>query len=188
MSEDYTPNERIIDRVVSLWIAALRDPKYDNGDRSATGFLVEAMAASLPKNNDDVTLARFGAELKIRLMTPFTSTPFWSGSMPYTRWVTDIHVDYDPDPVLEEAAKAAGLKMRFPCKTDMYFDERHVEFRQGYGAPCVMHYPMTRNRWMVTSPRSVAAHMTALLRYAETLTSTEAVDNGFFRIEEARSI
>jgi hypothetical protein len=41
---------------------------------------------------------------------------------------------------------------------------------------------------MVTTLRGEKEDTAALLRYAETLTSTEAAGKGFFRIEEARSI
>jgi hypothetical protein len=131
---DYTPDERVIDRVVSLWIGALRDPKYDNGDTTGGSAISAAVVSCRSKNNDDATLARFGAELKKRLMNQFTTPPSREGGEPYTRWITSLGVDYGPDAVLSEAAKAAGLKMEFPWKTRMSFSTDNVNFREGYGA------------------------------------------------------
>jgi hypothetical protein len=175
---DYTPDERVIDRVVSLWIGALRDPKYDNGDTTGGSAISAAVVSCRSKNNDDATLARFGAELKKRLMNQFTTPPSREGGEPYTRWITSLGVDYGPDAVLSEAAKAAGLKMEFPWKTRMSFSTDNVNFREGYGALDVFHYPMPEGGWLTTTLSGSKEDVAALVRYA-----ADAQQGDFFRIE-----
>lgn len=47
-----------------------------------------------------------------------------------------LHVDYDPCPVLADALMAAEINGTvFPFKTTMWFRDRGIEVRCGYGAP-----------------------------------------------------
>jgi len=172
----YTPRERIIDRVVHLWIGALRAPKYDNGDRTGGSALAAGLTARMPKNNDEETLARFGDELKARLMKPFTFKPYIDAQR--TAWVTELRVDYDPCQPLADAASAAGLKMAFPWKTSMYFDENYVQFIEGYGAEGVNHYPAAYDEWVVTTLRGSEKDIAALVAFVETGARAD-----FFKVE-----
>jgi hypothetical protein len=50
-----------------------------------------------------------------------------------------IGVDYDPDLILANSAKEAGLRIGFggwPFKTVMWIDDTKIEVKEGYGAPC----------------------------------------------------
>jgi hypothetical protein len=165
--DEYQPNERIIDRVVYLWIRALRMPVYDNGDHSAAGVFSQILAGSLPNNSTDETLTAFGRELKSRLMVQRTEKPYREGADPYTHWVTSLEVDYDPDAVLYESAQAVGLKTKFPWKTRMHFYDDYVQFSEGYAAESFYHYPVPGGRWLVTTIRGGKQDIDYLLRFAQ---------------------
>lgn len=175
---EYTPNERIIDRVCFLWSAALENPKFDNGDTTGSSAFAAGMAAMLPRNSTDDVLANFRKELKAILMEEFTEPPR-AGGEPYVHWVTDLACDYGPCNALRTAAERAGLKTQFPWKTRMGFDERSIHFGEGYAAPYMYHYPAGDGQWVVTSLRGEHSDVDALVRFAE--------DGGrapFFRVEK----
>jgi hypothetical protein len=155
---DYTPNERIVDRAISIWIEMLKTPKYDNlGTNSResaesifSNRMASALAASIPKNNTDEVLTKFGQELKPFLM----GTGDLSGteySHMSNRPMAYLSVDYHPDAILALAAQRAGLKMKFPWKTSMYVGEDYISVRNGYGASGMYHYPLSGDRWLVTA-------------------------------------
>jgi hypothetical protein len=181
--EDYSPNERIIDRVVFLWASALRKPKFDNGDNSMAGGMAGVLASMLPNNSDDETLAAFSRELKSRLMVQFTEPPYRKDQKPYTHWITDLEVDYGPCNVLAEAANAAGLKTQFPWKTRMTFWIDHLYFSQGYAAGRIYHYPASDDRWVVTSLYGDECDVAALVQFAES-----GAEAPFFRLEAASEL
>jgi hypothetical protein len=177
---EYTPNERIIDRVCMLWSAALENPRYDNGDTTGGSGFAAGMAAMLPRNSTEDVLARFRQELKAILMDKFTEPPFRAGGEPYVHWVTDLACDYGPCNALRTAAERAGLKTQFPWKTRMGFDEHSIHFGEGYAAPYIYHYPASADRWVVTSLRGEPSDIDALVKFAE-----EGGRAAFFRVDAA---
>lgn len=162
---DYTPNERIVDRAVTIWKRALANPVYRN-TRPEEGFehvkneiLNAAIYDKLPKNNTSDVLDRFGEALKPRLMNQYES--------PHGKfWKTYLNVDYHPDQVLADAAKEAGLDMPFPLKTNMGLTEADVSFSMGYGAPRVYHYPLS-DGWLVTTLCGAQQDVKELVIFAE---------------------
>lgn len=154
---NYQPNERIVDRAVHLWVQMLGDPKYDNlGPNSLEppdSFIANKMAAAissqLPRNNTPEVLARFGAELKKLLMGPTKWKSDYGGE--YEQTIDYLGVDYQPDRALALAAERAGLVMKFPWKTTMHLRGDTLSVSCGYGAAHVYHYPLTNDRWLVTT-------------------------------------
>ena len=161
---DYVPNERIVDRAVELWKRALANPVYRNTmphePEHAQNEALNAMLATLPKNNTPEILDCFGVALKAALMTPVRSKHV----DPY--YQTYLGVDYHPDQMLREAAETAGLKMEFPVKTNMHLAENYVSFAMGYGARHKYHYPLDDGLWLVTSLHGSREDIDALIRYA----------------------
>ena len=157
----YTPNERIVDRAVALWIEMLSAPKYDNlGENSPESrestmqsVLASVLTSELPKNNTSEVLLRFGVELKKMLMAPteIKFTNYRNEETITTQLYNYLSVDYHPDVPLSAAAERAGLKMHFPWKTSMFLDEKYLYVSYGYGAPHVYHYPLSSDRWLVTA-------------------------------------
>lgn len=158
--KEYVPNERIVDRACTLWMAMLRNPKYDNLGSSAHeakwSDILPSLLAQCGKKPSDETIARFGVELKKVLMAPLEWTAdsrFEKDGKPttYTTLFNHLSVDYGPDIPLSTAAKRAGLEMEFPWKTSMFLREDCLYLGYGYGAPYVYHYPLTGDRWLETT-------------------------------------
>lgn len=151
--QEYVPNERIVDRACALWVAMLKNPRYDNlGEDSPespesifANKMSSVLAAAIPKNNNDTILAAFAAALKRRLMEGEPST---GGGKRYHSYFS---VDYGPDKILSDSAQEAGLKMEFPWKTTMSLGADYVSVGYGYGAPYVYHYPLSNDRWLETT-------------------------------------
>jgi hypothetical protein len=150
---DYTPNPRIVDRAVELWVDLLRSPVYDNGDETLAGVMSQCLVQGIPRNNDEETLARFAIELREILLSPLQwESDGWDGKKTcYTTLFQDLDVDYGPNTPLTEAARRSGLKMEFPWKTHMRLREKYLTFAVGYRAPTSYHYPLSDGRWFVTS-------------------------------------
>lgn len=166
-NREYVPNERIIDRVVEMWIRALSSPKYDNGDTSASGGFSMVLASLIPKNNDPDHLRAFGVALKELLMNKFACDKEPHENEPYTTWIRNLSVDYAPDMVLFRAAKIADLKMEFPWKTNMSFYGDCIYFAQGYGALGIYHYPLSGDRWLLTTLHGEKEDISAFIRFVE---------------------
>jgi len=99
--DENEPTEEIARRAVELWKRMLKVPKFDNGAKD--GF--SSMLAGMAKNNSTPEiLEKFGQELLKRILDKSTAQ--------YIRTV--MHVDYGPDQILDDSAKAAGLKTKFP--------------------------------------------------------------------------
>ena len=138
----YKPNEKIIDRAVEIWKRALLDTKYDNGDDSFQGGFASVLASMLPNNANEENLNKFGEYLKESLMNPIDNKDWY---------YTSIGVDYGPDQILAESAEKAGLKVQFPWKTNMHLYETHVSFSHGYNGEHINHYPLSNDKWLITS-------------------------------------
>lgn len=135
----------------------LRNPKYDNGDNSFAGMVTQTLAHMVreAKPTPMDAIDRFGVELKKILMAPLEwEAKSYRQGEPTTKYTTlfdYMSVDYGPDIPLSEAAKRAGLEMEFPWKTSMSLREDSVCLSYGYGAPYVYHYPLSGDRWLVTT-------------------------------------
>jgi len=128
MYKDYKPNPLIISRAVELWVEML----------------------SAPKNNTSAVLLQFGYHLRKILMNPFApcDRDKDDGCRDYPR---ELRVNYHPCMALLRAAERSGLKMKSPCKTNMWIRGDGLEVSAEYGAPCTFHYPLRDGRWLVTS-------------------------------------
>jgi len=151
MYKSYKPNEKIVDRAVEIWKRLLRNPKYDNLGKdmrdctfedAMPNLMASVLTAKLPSNATPEVLDKFGKALKRRLLTTDEKYGFY---------IASLHVDYDPDRTLRDAADEVGLKMQFPWKTNMHIHESCVAVGDGYAAPFVYHYPLSNNRWLMTT-------------------------------------
>lgn len=151
MYKKYIPNEKIVDRAVEIWKRLLRNPKYDNLGPTCRdlpmkdlmpNLMASALTAKLSNNATPEILDKFGKALKQRLSREDEK---------YGSYIASLHVDYDPDRTLREAADEADLKMQFPWKTNMSIHEDCVAVGVGYAAPFVYHYPLLSNRWLMTT-------------------------------------
>lgn len=145
----YVPNPIIVDRAVSLWIDALRKPKFDNGDPSPSGLLASGLAKMIPSNATEELLTAFGRQLRIKMMDGY-DWKWTDGTIHRHDPVNYLSVDYRPDPSLAQAAEEVGLKTEFPWKTNMSLSENYVAFAIGYGAEPEYHYPLAGGQWLVT--------------------------------------
>jgi len=108
------------------WRDAVANGKWDNGDPFQNAFV--AVLGSDLRGNDSETLDRFESILKNMIILSQETT---------------FSVDYHPDQILEDAAKAAGFKsisFAFPCKTRMYISNGVITASLGYRAPRVYIY------------------------------------------------
>lgn len=155
MYDDYIPNERIVDRAIQIWISLLSKPKYDTLGKNSPENIQSQMqcmtaaliADKLPKNNTPEVLSKFGQELKKFLM----GSECIRNDTQFTRIVNYLSVDYHPDSVLREAAERSGLRMEFPWKTHMQLTNDFVWVKNGYGDDRMYHYPLSHDRWLVTT-------------------------------------
>ena len=155
MGYGYTPNERIVDRAVEIWKRLLREPKFDNGDKSFTGLMGQTFAGMVndkTNNSTDEILDKFGVELKVLLMSEVTLEELQGkppAEKPFPYYHNSLGVDYGPDWILSAAAQRAGLTTQFPWKTNMSISENYVCLGSGYAAPWVYHYPLKDGRWLL---------------------------------------
>lgn len=148
MMHDKEPSLQMWERAAELWVRMLRNPKYDNlGDGPAEpqerliSNFAGAMATMIPSNATEEKLEEFRCEL-IRRMSDSSVDLYRRQSQ---------HVDYGPDGFLHDCAKAVGLKMEFPWKTNVWVNSECISVRNGYGADSVHHYPLGDGRWLVTT-------------------------------------
>lgn len=161
MSERNTP-DIIIERAVEIWCRALARPRHDNGDNSEHGFMATGLAGmvleqQLAKRDDyPGAIARFRTILteKLKWLRDHDGEP--TGRQVHGRPETvyfdrSLDTDYNPDPVLAEAANAAGVPLRaFSWKSHVsFYDENCVGASFGYGAPYNYHYPLSDGRWLI---------------------------------------
>lgn len=160
--KEYQPNERIVDRAVALWMTMLSRPKYDNlganspesPDSILSNTMAAVLAAASPKNNTPEVLQRFGEQLRKILLAPLEwgyTDPHTKETKTHSNLFSRLEVDYHPNAPLRTAAERAGLKMEFPWKTFMQLTPEHLYLGYGYGATYVYHYPLSGERWLVTT-------------------------------------
>lgn len=189
-----TTSDIIIDRVAELWARMLKNPKFDNGDTSSNGGMALALAVigSASHTKDAAFVAKvdaFKGILAERLkflrdhdgeVMPESEWQDLGGNYRVTNYRFRHHtsVDYDPDELLDWAARAAGFehtgKTLFPWKTDVsFYDENCVSVSAGYGAEQLYHYPLSNGRWLICElrgndmPKIIAAIEAGLLAVAD---------------------
>ena len=70
------------------------------------------------------------------------------------QWENSPGTDYDPNYALWMGGNLAGMpSQQFPIKTRMFITETYLSLSAGYGAIPVFYYPMSNERWLVTSDR-----------------------------------
>jgi len=153
-----------LERAVELWCRALKNPRYDNGDKSQTGFMSMALQ-TLAADKDLKKVWDFSAAVE----------RFRSILLEKLKWLQDhdgepggeidgekraivyfphhIGCDYNPDPVLREAAAAAGIpESAFSWKSHVgFYRSGFVTASFGYRAPTIYHYPLTDGSWLLCS-------------------------------------
>jgi hypothetical protein len=137
------PSDLLVKRAVELWKRMLRSPKFDSGDNGPTGGMASMLASMIPTNTTEELLDAFGEELAKKILAPSEHNRDYYPN-------TGLHVDYGPDKNLSDAAEAAGLKVQFPWKTNMWIGEDYISVRYGYSAEVVYHYPLNDGKWLVT--------------------------------------
>lgn len=153
---------RIVDRSVELWKRALANPVYQtttplDGAAHLSHTIFNKLIESNPRNTTPDLLNKFGEALK-----EIINTPNERGNYVYS-----LDVDYDPCSQLRQAAIAAGLNITFPMKSWMQLYEDKVSFLMGYGNPTYCHYPISDNRWVVTTLRGTKEQEQALKEFIE---------------------
>jgi hypothetical protein len=153
--------DHIIERAVEIWCRALRQPKHDNGDNSATGAMVNVLHTSnmhhdLSKVDDlDAAIERFRTILieKLKFLRendrkPSGKTDKYGPVSYYFRH--GLGCDYNPDITLAEAAAEAGVpESAFSWKSDVYMYPDYVRAAFGYAAKDTNHYPLGDGGWLI---------------------------------------
>lgn len=129
--------DRIASKAASIWCRLLRNPKFDNGDKSDRGFMCMLMQEEIAERDGTGGIDEFGS-----LFARYAQC----------RAHVSAHIDYGPDTDLRLLAEQAGMKTsRFPIKSGMNVDAHKINVRVGYGAQGDCYYPMPDGRWLVTS-------------------------------------
>lgn len=123
-----------IEAAAKWWANVIANPKFDalGGERDSSMELGQIMATLINRKAPAVDTERFRVALVDRLLA----------ATPHERRFVDV--DYGPDAVLSDAARAAGItdpSFTFPWKTSMWIDADRVRVRYGYGADIVTIWP-----------------------------------------------
>ena len=121
ISDDCPAN---IAAAVDWWKNTLTSPKMDNGDAQMDLFMA-LLGSSLTRGNTEEAIAKFCEEL-IKLLLSESKNG---------RDTFNLDVDYGPGEYLYDAAKNAGVRLQFPCKTNMRITPQKVSVSYGYCAP-----------------------------------------------------
>ena len=108
---------------VDWWAAQLGGTTQDNGD-AMTAVLMPLLQDRMPKPTE-AQIETFKTVLTEALRKRLDGPPYLRG----------VHNDYHPDPVLREAARAAGIEADcppFPIKTNMWITDESVKVCHGY--------------------------------------------------------
>jgi hypothetical protein len=116
-----------------FWAEALKKPRYDNGDDSNSGAMLQLLCMQLRSTQPEPTDEQWAQFVE-------NVAAFVNARLSSVRHV-ETCVDYDPDYALAAAAEDAGIKMAgksWPCKTHADVGgDRVVEVRFGYTADWV---------------------------------------------------
>lgn len=128
MKTNFKLSDKQIELAVDWWAKQIKNPIFDNGDKSSTGAMSMLLATLLASKNEP------GAEQIVAFKAALTEALKAQGKNGGW-WDMSLQVDYHPDPLLYECAKAVGIdELRFPCKTRMWFRDGNVIVAAGYGA------------------------------------------------------
>jgi hypothetical protein len=127
MTDTMTLPEEAIAAAASWWAKVLENPKFDalGGERDRAMEFAQVLMTMGNRTGPRIDTEKFRAALADGIRR---------ASRDDTRF---IGVDYDPDRLLEDAARAAGVANTafiFPIKTSMWLDADCVRVRYGYGA------------------------------------------------------
>lgn len=144
--------DQLIERAVELWCRALKRPSHDNGDKTKNGFMAQALSDMLlDKQMEGITdydarIEKFRAALIERLKAQRRERG--------DNWSFHLGTDYNPDPMLADAAMEAGIPSQaFSYKSTVYCYGGCVSAAFGYGVIPVNHYPMGDGDWLITTLR-----------------------------------
>jgi len=144
MRDEMVPSEHTAARAALLWRKMLASPVFDNGDNSFAGVMSQGLAAMIPTNTNDTLLEQFEAKLREVIVTPDAERKdYYPASY--------LSVDYGPCEPLENAAKAVGLNVQFPWKTNMNVYRDYLTLRAGYSSETQYHYRLDNGKWLVTT-------------------------------------
>lgn len=118
--------ESQIKTAAKWWADQLRNPSFDNGDRSIAGAMATVMASRLASDPAEDAAKEFEMTLNC-LLTMISKEDGY----------VDLSVDYHPSKTLYDALEIAGVKVgmtALPWKTWMRFDNGGVQVAKGYGA------------------------------------------------------
>ena len=121
ISDDCPAN---IAAAVNWWKNTLASPKMDNGDSQMDLFMA-LLGSSLTRGNTEEAIAKFCEELSKLLCEESKNG----------RDTFHLDVDYGPGEYLYDAAEKAGVRLQFPCKTNMQITPQKVSVSYGYCAP-----------------------------------------------------
>jgi len=145
-------NDKLIGRAVELWARKLHTPVFDNGDKSAAGFMGGALAtiniqSGMSKIPDiEKAIGIFKNEL-IAKLKQLRDNP---GEGEWFSYFLDT--DYGPCKLLADAADKAGIPFsQFSCKSSVSMHRSSVSVSFGYGAERVYHYPLNNGDWLITT-------------------------------------
>ena len=137
-----TTQERVlpdaaIEAAAQWWATVIKNPKFDalGGERDESMELAQMMMQLGNRRAPAIDTERFRLALVERIR----------GASPAERRI--ISVDYGPCPILDDAARMAGVldtSFTFPVKTMMWLDAECVRVSYGYGAPRVTIWPPER--------------------------------------------
>lgn len=106
------------------WSEVVGNPKFDNGDNSVVGLLVNASNTSNVEFVTEEQVVRFR-----ECLAQLVDAEFEKGL------ACILTVDYSPNLHLQKAAKECGISQNnFPHKTTMWVYEGYVSVSYGYGA------------------------------------------------------
>jgi hypothetical protein len=123
-----------IDKAVNWWGEVLKNPKYDNGDKSDSGELGMMLGMMARKEITHTDIEKFKDNLR-KIMEQ--KEPYGSANL-------DLSCDYYPCQELVEATKGTSIEdSNFPWKTDMIFKQEFINHHliskvlvsYGYSAP-----------------------------------------------------
>jgi hypothetical protein len=124
------------------WAGKLRNPTFDNGDRTGGSDMASLMAHAANRPATDEKIERFRVALAASLSDEIAANP---------RRAVRVGVDYNPDTTLRNALYAAGLDSdgmtTLPWKTRMRIEPSgEVTVGDGYGVPWKTIYPADTNQ------------------------------------------
>ena len=138
---------RVIERAAKLFGRMLMDGKCDNGDKSEVGAIGMALGMTLNHRlmsspDYETNVGKLLEGIRHAMLNEMTRSKY-----------SHLHVDYGPDHQLGEICKKIGIpagSFAWPIKSGISIDADSVQVRHGYGSPTEYHYPLSRERWLVT--------------------------------------